>query len=347
MKYGLIPTSIVERIALWSGKVPVPMVDALFGPLKTRAIMAGVQLGVFEAMRDGKHAAADLAARLSLDADALEMLLRGLVVCDYVVQRGDRFALSPLARRTMIAGAPMELTGFLRFNYAQWEFIEHLEDLVRTGRGLDFHETMTSPERWRDYQRGMLEAARFDAPIVAARVPVAKGARSVLDLAGSHGLYGAMICRRHPPMRSIVIDLPQAVAHARANARAEGLDDVVTHRDGDLLTADLGRDHDVVLLSNILHHFVPERIVFILQRARAAMKNGGTVAIWEIEAPKKGSRVTEGDGAALYFRLTSTAGAFHGDQYAEWLGQAGFSSVRITRPALSPGNVLVTARLRS
>jgi hypothetical protein len=344
MKYGLIPTTLVERLALWFGKVPVPMLDALFGPLKTRAIMAGVQLGVFEAMREGEHSAADLAARLSLDADALEMLLRGLVVCDYMVQRGERFALSSLARRTMIAGAPMELTGFLRFNYAQWEFIEHLEELVRTGRGLDFHETMTSPERWRDYQRGMLEAARFDAPIVAARVPVANGATSLLDLAGSHGLYGAMICRRHPPMRSTVIDLPQAVAHARVIAHAEGLDDVVTHREGDLMTADLGRNHDVVLLSNILHHFVPERIVLVLQRVCTALKTGGTAAIWEIEAPKKGSRVTGGDGAALYFRLASTAGAFHGDQYEEWLGLAGFSAVTITRPALSPGSVLVTAR---
>ena len=233
--------------------------------------------------------AADLARTLQLDADALELLLRTLVVCDYVVQRGDRFALSSMARRTMVEGGAMELVGYLRFNYAQWEFIGHLEELVRTGRGLDFHDTMTAADKWRDYQLGMLELARLDAPVVAARVPVRKGATSLLDLAGAHGLFGAAICRRHPPLRSTVIDLPQALAHARPLAHAAGIDDVVTHREGDLLTADLGRDHDVVLLANILHHFTPDRIVSVLGRARDAMGPDATIAIWEAEAPRQGT----------------------------------------------------------
>ncbi len=344
MKYGLIPTNLLERLALLSGKVPVPVIDALFGPLKTRAIMAAVRLGVFEAMRDGEHDPAELAARLRLDADALELLLRGLVVCEYLVQRGRRFALSPLARQTMVSGAPMELVGYMRFNYQQWEFVGHLEELLRTGKGVEFHETMADEESWRDYQKGMLEIARLEAPLLASRVPVRTGAAALVDIGGSHGLFGAAICRKHPPMRSTVVDLPQAVAHARELARAEGILDVVTHREGDLTTADLGRDQDVVLASNILHHFQPAAIADILRRAHAALRPGGTFAIWEIEAPKRGSKVTSGDGTALYFKLTSTAGAYHGDEYAAWLRAAGFARVTIARPATAPGKVLVTAR---
>jgi hypothetical protein len=300
---------------------------------------------VFEAMREGEHTPAALATALHLDPDTLELLLRGLVVCDYVRQRpGNRFALSSLGRRSMIAGAPMEFVGFMRFNYRLWEYIEHLEDLVRTGRGVDFHETMTDADSWRDYQRAMLERARFDAPIIASRVPVRKGAESLLDIAGSHGLLGAAICRRHPPMHSVVLDLPQALSHARALASAERIDDVVTHREGDLFSSDLGSNHDVVLLFNILHHFTEDQILSILERVRAATAGGGTVAVWEIEAPKRGSRATAGDGVALFFRLTSTAGAYHGDQYAEWMRRTGFDRVMIVRPAMSPGNVLVTAR---
>jgi hypothetical protein len=346
MKYGAIPTSLLERLALWSGKVPVPIIDVLIGPLKARAIMAGATLGVFQAIGKGEHTAAALAGTLRLDAGALELLLRTLVVCDYVVQREDRFALSAMARRTMVEGGAMELLGYLRFNYTQWEFIGHLEELIRSGRGLDFHDTMTAADSWRDYQLGMLELARLDAPLVAARVPVRRGATSLLDLAGSHGWFGAAICRRHPPLRSTVIDLPQAVAHARPLARAAGIDDLVTHREGDLLTADLGRDHDVVLLANILHHFTPDRIGSILARARDAMGANATVAIWEAEAPTPGSRASAGDAVALYFRLTSTAGAYHGDEYSAWLRSAGFGAVKVVRPALSPGNVLITGRWR-
>lgn len=344
MKYGLIPTDLLERLALWSGKLPVPMLDALFGPLKTRAIMAGVTLGVFEALRDGRRTAPVVATQLQLDADALELLMRTLVACDYLEQHGDEFALSALARQSMIEGAPMELVGYMKFNYEQWNFIGHLEELVRTGRGLDFHETMTSAESWQHYQQGMLEAARFLAPVLASRVPVPKGATSMLDLAGSHGLLGAAICRRHPPMTSTVLELPRAVTHARELARREQITDVVTHREGNLLTEPYGRNLDVVLASNILHHFTPETNATIIGRIADAVRKGGTVAIWEIEAPRHGSPVTSGDAAALYFRLTSTAGTYHGTEYAGWLTAAGFQQVRITRPITTPGSVLVTGR---
>src|SRR5690349_17772342 len=104
VKYGLIPTSFFERLALWSGKVPIPLLDALFGLIKTRSIMAGASLGIFEALRDGSRTSADISHELQLNADALELLLRTLVVCDYLVQQGDGFALSPLGRKTMLEG---------------------------------------------------------------------------------------------------------------------------------------------------------------------------------------------------------------------------------------------------
>jgi hypothetical protein len=306
--------------------------------------MAGASLGVFEALRDRARTPADIAAELHLDADALQLLLRTLVVCEYLVQQDERFALSGMARRTMLKGAPMEMVGYMRFNYDQWEFIGHLEELVRTGRGVDFHKTMRSPESWESYQQAMLELARLQAPVIASHVPVPSSASRLLDVAGSHGLIGAAICRKHPPMRSTVIDLPQALPHARLLAAREGIVDIVEHREGDLLTAPYGADYDVVVLASILHHFVPETNVSILARCREAMRSGGTVVIWDVEAPVPGTRVTSGDGAALYFKLTSTAGAYHGDVYGEWLTRAGFRDVHIVRPMTTPGNVLVTAK---
>jgi 2-polyprenyl-3-methyl-5-hydroxy-6-metoxy-1,4-benzoquinol methylase len=344
VKYGLIPTNLLERVALWSGNVPVPLLDALFGLVKTRSIMAGASLGIFEALRDGPRTSADIATALQLNAEALELLLRALVVCEYLVQQGDGFALSPLGRKTMIEGSPMQLVGYMKFTYEQWTFVEHLEELVRTGRGVDFHETMQAPESWQHYQQAMLEVARLQAPVIASHVPVAAGATRLLDLAGSHGLVGATICRAHPPLRSTVIDLPQAIAHARALAAREGIADIVEHREGDLLTAEYGRDYDVVMLASILHHFVPETIVTILSRCRDAMRAGGTIAIWDIEAAAAGSPATAGDGAALYFRITSTAGAYHGSPYAAWLESVGFTQVKLVRPVPTPGNVLVVAR---
>ena len=124
-------------------------------------------------------------------------------------------------------------------------------------------------------------------------------------------------------MTSTVLDLPAAVEHARPLAQAEGLGELVEHRTGDLLTGDYGSGWDVVLLSNILHHFQPADIEAIVARAYSATRADGTIAIWELERPRSGSKPNGGDGIALFFRLTSTAGAYSGDEYAAWLQKAG------------------------
>jgi SAM-dependent methyltransferase len=344
MQYGAIPTSMAERIALAAGLVPVPILDTLYGMLKARCIMAGVELGIFEALAQEARSTASLAAALKLDESCLDLLLRTLVFCDYLTNEGDRFALSAMGRKTMVGGAPRELTGFVLWNYTQWEFAGHLEALVRTGKGLDFHETLRDPAAWAHYQKAMLETARFDAPVVARHVPVRPAAARLLDIGGSHGLIGATLCRKHPPMRSTVLDLPAAIAHARAIAEREGLGDVVTHRAGNLLHDAFGDGWDVIVLSNILHHFQPEQIVSVLTRARRALAPDGTIAIWDLERPARGAPPGPGDGAALFFRLTSTAGAYSGSEYRSWLESAGFERVKVVRPRLSPGAVLVHAR---
>jgi hypothetical protein len=244
----------------------------------------------------------------------------------------------------MVSGSPKEMTGFVLWNYTQWEFAGHLEALIQTGKGVEFHETLDDPDAWAHYQKAMLETARFDASIVAKHVPVRQGATRLLDIGGSHGLTGAAICRKHPPMRSTVIDLPAAIPHAAALARHEGLADIVEHKAGDLRHDDFGAGWDVALLANILHHFRPDEMIAILTRVGAALGPDATVAIWERERPGRSAAPGQGDGVALFFRLTSTAGAYSGDEYAGWLKQAGFVRTKIVRPRLSPGNVLVVGR---
>jgi 2-polyprenyl-3-methyl-5-hydroxy-6-metoxy-1,4-benzoquinol methylase len=344
MKYGVIPTNLAECFALWSGKVPVPALDVIFTLMKARSVMAGVSLGLFESLKDGPLTPAEVARRCRLNAECTELLLRALAGVGYVEQLDDCYALTELSRHTLISGAKHHLSGYVQWNYTQWEMVEQLEELIRTGQGMDFHQKMDDSERWADYQRAMLDVARFQTPIVASKVPVKPGARRLLDLAGSHGLIGAAICRLHPLMTSEVMDLPEAIEQARALAREEQIDDIVTHRSGDLLRDDYGRDYDVVVAANILHHFQEAENLKILRRVYDSLSEAGTVAIWEIEAPDKMATASEADSATLFFRLTSNARCYSGGDYAGWLQKVGFEQVQVVRPMFSSGYVLITGR---
>src|SRR5262249_55158920 len=138
----LVPESLAERLALWTGKVPVPIVDTIFPLLKARSLMAAERLGIFEALRDAPLSALGLAGALHLDGESLCLLLRVLVASGYLAERDGRYRLSPVARRTLLRGSPLECRSFLRFNYTQWQLVEHLERLLQTGQGLDLHQKM-------------------------------------------------------------------------------------------------------------------------------------------------------------------------------------------------------------
>ncbi|HME91514.1 MAG TPA: methyltransferase, partial [Myxococcaceae bacterium] len=247
-----------------------------------------------------------------------------------------------------LRGGSLECLGFLRFNYAQWEFVEHLEQLLQTGQGLDLHRTMQRSQDWENYQRAMLDIARCHAAILARHVPVRRGAKRLIDVGGSHGLLGAAICRRHPPLRSQVLELPMALQPAQRLAQEERIDDVVEHVPGDLRKHELGSGADVILIANVVHHFSPAENLDLLCRAHRAMAAGGTLAVWDIERRADGARADLGrDATALFFRLTSASNCFSAANLREWLEAAGFSSARCVRSPLAPLHLLVHAKRAS
>ena len=146
-------------------------------------------------------------------------------------------------------------------------------------------------------------------------------------------------------MRSVVLDLPEAVAQSRQLAHEEGLDDVVRHVTGDTLVDDLGKGHDVVFLGNILHHFSPTEIAGLLARIKAALNPDGTIAIWEMRRPEPDAPPdVMGDGFALLFRVTSTRAATRRESI--WIGseKPEFIDVQAHPFPLAPFQVLATGR---
>jgi SAM-dependent methyltransferase len=347
MKYQIVATNPNEEQALQSGNVPLPVLDTFLPVVQARAIMAAVHLGIVAAFGHDTRTAKELAHSLSLDSECLELLLRVLQCAGYVTSHRNQYRLTELAENTLLADSPSRLSTFVEWSYFQWGWIEHLEEVVRTGEGVDAHQTLGPSPNWAVYQRAMMEMAQTMAPAVASLVPIKADAQKLLDIGGSHGLYGAMISRQHPPMRSEVFDLPQAVEHARELAREIGIDDIVTHRAGNALEDDFGRDFDAVFVADTIHHFTRDQNQDIFRRARNALTPGGTVAIWDFERPDpEAEPELTGDALALFFRLTSTAQCYTSADYVGWLESAGFVDLKAHPAPFAPGHILVTGRAR-
>jgi len=233
----------------------------------------------------------------------------------------------------------------LRFQLVEWDWTARLEEFVRTGKALDLHVSDMTPEHWAGYQDAMRALSVGVAPAVAKAVPMPAAPTAMLDIGGSHGLFSVALCRRYPTLRSTVLELPAAAEEAGRLLAREETSGRVTLEAGDALTADLGADRfDLVLMSNVAHHFSDEQNRDLARRVAVALKPGGVYVIGEFVRRHRGSA---GDGmaatAGLYFALTSTSGTWELEQIQDWQRSAGLIPERPARYRVLPNYVTVPA----
>jgi SAM-dependent methyltransferase len=338
MRLDAVGENPLERAVGLTNAVPWPLVHTQLAYTLARVIMAGTKLGVFEALEDRPIAAAQVAERCGTDPGATEKLLFALATTGYVRAGGSGYALTARSRKWLRRDSPHCLADKLLLQFLEWDWVEGSEEYVRSGRPLELHDSLAD-EQWSVYQRGMRAIAPVAADELARRLPVPKGARTMLDIGGSHGYYSVVLCRRHERLRSVVLDLPAAVEHAAPLLAAEGMGDRVVHRAADALTDDLGSEaYDVVIASQLVHHFSEQQNRELAARVARALRPNGIYAI--VDAFRPASPQEGGQLGALmefYFALTSQSGTWTPEEMAAWQRDAGLRPKRALRFRTAPG----------
>lgn len=335
MRVGLKPDTLLDRVAIAAGLVPAPIFEAYFAAGMARAVMAGIRLGVFRALEQQPDDAAGLARRLNLDERGLDVLLEALADLDYVRRRKARYRLTRRAKSAVPGHRSVDRwTG--EFGQDMWEAFGSLEEAVRTGEHQGLHSQDPDDPYWGRYMRGLEQLARLSAPRVAKLIG-AEDPKRLVDLAGGHGAFAVALCERHPHLRATVVELEGAARHGRELVAARGMAGRITYAVGDLFATDLGTGADLVTAHNIVHHFDAAQNVRMLTRARAAMRPGGTVAVFDLE--RGGGQ--PGALTGLLFYVTSGARTWTGDEMAGLVRSAGFADVRVRRHPEIPGSFVV------
>jgi len=304
VKLAVVPETLLERLGLWLGLVPVPLFETHVSATLARVVMAGVELGVFECLDAAPLALACIAERCKCDPGAMRLLLEALVACGYLTVTHGCYALCAKSRTWLLAASAHSVRDKILLQGIEWGWLTHLEDFVRSGTPLDFHATMSDSERDL-YHRSMRAIAGIASREVALRTPVPQGARRMLDLGGSHGHFAASICRRHPGLDAQVMDFPDAIAKAAPLLAAEGLGARVVHVAGDVTQVDLGAgQYDLIFMSNLAHHLCDGQNRELARGVARALKPGGVFVIQEAARAPEAAGQT-GALLGLYFALQS------------------------------------------
>jgi cyclopropane fatty-acyl-phospholipid synthase-like methyltransferase len=347
MKFSPIAQTPLEWIALKAGLVPTPLAYSHFGFMLSKFLLEAVDKGIFEAIGHKKVSLEAMCSTCSLHPKAVKSLLGVLATMGLLKQSSGLFHLTRKSKKWILKDSPDSLYWLMMFdNRVCLKWMDYVGMFLETGKGLQYHETFNE-EEWFYYQKAMEAAATATSREAVGKIPVPSGATKMLDIGGSHGLYSVALCKKHPALTSIILDLPGAVYEAASILERYKMGDKVTHQSGNVLTSDLGDSkYDVVVMASVAHHFTEEENKAVAKKVYEALKPGGVFTILEVlraDAINYNGDMLSALGD-FFFALSSTSGTWSLQEIKQWQKDAGFSPYKKASFLTIPGYLAITGR---
>ncbi len=315
----------------------VALASAFYG---SATLFAALEAGVFTALHGaGSGVSAEaLAAQTGADVRGLRLLLDACTAVGLLRKDGERYANTTATERTLVAGAPQDLTRAIRYNRDVYPAWGRLAELVQNGRPVEAPEVHLGEDAART--RGFVLAMHGRAlGIGRSVVPMLDlgGCSRLLDLAGGPGTYAALLAQAYPTLTCVTVDLPAVSAVATELVREAGLSERVQCRAGDYHTDTYEPEaFDAATIFGALHQESPQHIVSILKRAHAALKPGGTLYVLDMMTDATHTQPAFSALFAVNMALTTRNGwVFSDEELKGWMTEAGFTPGE-TRPVPPP-----------
>jgi SAM-dependent methyltransferase len=307
-------------------------------------VWTAVELGVFDALAQPSEPAA-LALELGLDRGALERLLGALCAVRLVDhdETDGRYRLTPLSAAALTRDGAQSIVAIVRQTHHQfYELFQHLPEALRTGRpplerwklhrpGAEtcYDSLLHEPQEYELLLAGTDAASAGVAEVIARQAGVAN-VRHLVDLGHGGGRLARDFLAQHPDLRVTAVDLPPAIAYARARALDAGL----SHRIR-FVEADIRRPlpeiepADAVLLSGVLSEFEPHARARLVEIARDLLKPGGMVLVSEtlFDEGRRGPLMPA--VLSMCMLLVTGGDNFTGTELEDMLTRAGLHRVRV------------------
>jgi acetylserotonin N-methyltransferase len=315
---------------------PQPVLDLIEAFRRSKTMFAAVSMGVFDALQEGPASAAELAERLSANAEAIGRLLDGCAALGLLHKRGTLYENDAAAETYLCSGSAHSLRGYVRYSdaalYGMWG---HLEDAVREGThrwkqsfGLEgpiFSAFFRTDEAMRDFLMGMHGFGILTSPLVVGAFDLGRF-RRLVDLGGATGHLAIAACERYGGLHAVVFDLERATALAREQVAKSPARERIEVEAGDFFDDELPAA-DLYYVGRILHDWAEDQIERLLQRIFERLPAGGALLIGEKLLEEDGVGPLSANLQSLNMLIVTEGRERSLGQYTALLRRAGFGTV--------------------
>ncbi len=340
--------NFLERTAFNTlNAAPAMMLD-LAGMLTMQAVTTAVELNIFPTLAKQPRTIAELAAQLGIQERGLLALMPALAALNYVEERNGRYHNSPLTSKWIVDHDTFDAQALLHFwSKAGCELLPHTTEIIRTGeRPFEFYAwTEVDAELSDAYQRQLAMNAATAGPNVVKKLLLPDTPTRLLDVGGGHGTYSILMCQKYPQLQATILDYFAGLETARQKIAGQPYASRINLLKGDMWQVAWGEGFDMILLFNVLHQYDIETNVKLLQKAKAALKPGGQVAVLDQITGKIPGQAINAliRLIALQYYVFADGRIFSRDEMTEMCQRASFSGIQFHNLRSLPGNTLLTA----
>jgi ubiquinone/menaquinone biosynthesis C-methylase UbiE len=327
---------------------PVLFFDTVNAYQRSSAIKAAIELEVFAAIAEGNQTAQSIANKCQASERGIRILCDYLSIIGFLTKDSDGYRLTPDSAMFLDKNSPAYMGGALEFLLSPMltKGFDNLTEAVRRGGTVMSEEGTIAPEHpvWVDFARAMAPMMVMPAQLMARQIEMEAGRKiKVLDIAAGHGMYGITVAQQNPDAEIVAVDWANVLEVAKANAQKAGVADRYSTIPGSAFEVEFGRNYDLVLLTNFLHHFDVETCVKLLKKVYAALSEDGRAVT--VEFVPNEDRVSPPPSAMFSLvMLGSTPGgdAYTFREFEEMFSAAGFSRSELHQLQPSPQQLVIS-----
>jgi len=309
--------------------------SSLWGGFQSaRVVLTANNYNIFEHLKSAKTAG-QLADILETNFRATEILLDAVASLGLLVKQGKRYRITSMAKQFLLKESPSYQGDMLRHADTLWKSWSNLDAIVKTGMS-----NRSESRRHEVFIRAMHNNAICIAQSVVKALDL-RNVKTALDLGGGPGTFSVELAKQG--IAVTLFDVPTTLEVATSLIRASKVG-MIELKAGDFHTDPIGKDYDLVLISQAFHSFSSEMNCALLEKARIAMNPRGQIAIHEVFiAPNRAY-----PPVGTLFSVNMLVNTLNGRGYAsqemkKWLAKTGYMNVR---EKLIDDTVLLTGKKR-
>jgi hypothetical protein len=318
----------------------------------SKTLLSAVELGLFsELAANGPRGADALRERLGLHQRSARDFFDALVALGMLERDSGEYRNTPATELFLDRAKPSYVGGLLEMANARlFGFWNSLTEGLRSGQpqneakagGNFFDALYADPERLRGFAKAMTGISMGVAHALASAFPWERY-QTVIDIGCAEGCVPVAIALAHGHIGGGGFDLPPIGPVYEAYVAEAGLGERLRFYPGDFFNEPLPAA-DVLVMGHILHDWNADEKRMLLEKAHAALPDGGALIVYE--AIIDDERCANAFGLLMSLNmLIETPGGF--DYTAAdcqgWMRDVGFSETYV-QPLIGPDSMVVAIK---